>query len=103
MDNLPVHHTEVVREALAAVDDAKLVFLPPYSPDLSPIELCWSRAEFFKAETFKQFADSITITLTCTLSYKSDKQVGGTIAYLKVQLFTVLHFEAYLGFKNSNS
>lgn len=42
MDNLPVHHAEVVREALVAVG-AKVVFLPPYSPDLSPIELCWSK------------------------------------------------------------
>ena len=42
MDNLPVHHALVVREAMEAVG-AKVVFLPPYSPDLSPIELCWSK------------------------------------------------------------
>jgi transposase len=42
MDNLPVHHATVVREAIEAVG-AKIVFLPPYSPDLSPIELCWSK------------------------------------------------------------
>ncbi len=42
MDNLPVHHAHVVREALVAAG-AKVVFLPPYSPDLSPIELCWSK------------------------------------------------------------
>ena len=42
MDNLPVHHAGVIREAIEAVG-AKLVFLPPYSPDLSPIELCWSK------------------------------------------------------------
>lgn len=42
MDNLPVHHAWVVREAIEAVG-AKVVFLPPYSPDLSPIELCWSK------------------------------------------------------------
>ncbi len=42
MDNLPVHHASVVREAIEAVG-AKVVFLPPYSPDLSPIELCWSK------------------------------------------------------------
>ena len=41
MDNLPVHHALVVPEAIEAVG-AKVVFLPPYSPDLSPIELCWS-------------------------------------------------------------
>ncbi|MBD2461340.1 transposase [Oscillatoria sp. FACHB-1407] len=32
----------MVREAIEAVS-AKVVFLPPYSPDLSPIELCWSK------------------------------------------------------------
>jgi transposase len=42
MDNLPVHHAVVVREAIEVVG-AKVVFLPPYSPDLSPIELCWSK------------------------------------------------------------
>lgn len=42
MDNLPVHPATVVREAIEAVG-AKVVFLPPYSPDLSPIELCWSK------------------------------------------------------------
>ena len=38
----PVDHAHVVRETIEAVG-AKLVFLPPYSPDLSPIELCWSK------------------------------------------------------------
>lgn len=42
MDNLPVHHADVIREAIEAAG-AKLFFLPPYSPDLSPIELCWSK------------------------------------------------------------
>lgn len=42
MDNLPVHHASLVREAIEAAG-AKVVFLPPYSPDLSPIELCWSK------------------------------------------------------------
>ncbi|MBW4640127.1 MAG: IS630 family transposase [Gloeocapsa sp. UFS-A4-WI-NPMV-4B04] len=42
MDNLPVHHATVVQKAIETVG-AKVVFLPPYSPDLSPIELCWSK------------------------------------------------------------
>jgi transposase len=42
MDNLPVHHATVIREAIEAAG-AKVVFLPPYSPDLSPIELYWSK------------------------------------------------------------
>ena len=42
MDTLPVHHASVIQEAIEAVG-ANVVFLPPYSPDLSPIELCWSK------------------------------------------------------------
>ena len=38
MDNLPAHKGEKVR-ALIEAKGAKLRFLPPYSPDLNPIEL----------------------------------------------------------------
>lgn len=41
MDNLRQHHAPLVRELIEA-EGAELVFLPPYSPDLSPIEPCWS-------------------------------------------------------------
>ena len=42
MDNLPAHKAEVVR---AALDRAGLGhrYLPPYSPDLNPIEQAWSK------------------------------------------------------------
>lgn len=46
MDNLKVHHAHSVRLAIEAVG-ARVVFLPPYSPDLSPIELCWSKLKQF--------------------------------------------------------
>ena len=42
MDNLPVHQALVIRATIESVC-ARLVFLPPYSPDLSPIEMCWSK------------------------------------------------------------
>lgn len=41
MDNLRAHHIPAVRQAIEA-EGAELLFLPPYSPDLNPIELCWS-------------------------------------------------------------
>lgn len=37
MDNLPAHRRAGVREAIEAAG-ARLRFLPPYSPDLNPIE-----------------------------------------------------------------
>lgn len=42
MDNFSSHHVEGIREAIEAVG-ARLVYLPPYSPDFSPIENGWSK------------------------------------------------------------
>jgi transposase len=42
MDNLSAHKVAGVNEAIAAAG-ARLLYLPPYSPDLSPIENCWSK------------------------------------------------------------
>lgn len=42
MDNLPAHKVAGVRETIEAVG-AKLLYLPPYSPDLNPIEMMFSK------------------------------------------------------------
>ena len=42
VDNLSVHKVAGVREAIAAAG-ASLEYLPPYSPDLNPIENLWSK------------------------------------------------------------
>ena len=42
MDNLSAHTIAAVRTAIEA-RGARLEFLPPYSPDWNPIELCWSK------------------------------------------------------------
>jgi len=42
MDNLSSHKVDGVRQRIEAVG-AKLLYLPPYSPDLNPIEKAWSK------------------------------------------------------------
>ncbi|OUL25409.1 hypothetical protein BV372_28000 [Nostoc sp. T09] len=42
MDNLSLHTASVIANLIESTG-ARLVFLPPDSPDLSPIELCWSK------------------------------------------------------------
>ena len=42
MDNLGAHKVSGIREAIES-RGARLIYLPPYSPDLSPIERCWSK------------------------------------------------------------
>ena len=55
MDNLPVHKVPAVRRAIEAAG-AQLLFLPPYSPDLNPIEML-----FAKLKTLFRKADRRTI------------------------------------------
>ena len=42
MDNLPAHKGTAVRQAIEA-SGARLLFLPPYSPDFNPIENAFSK------------------------------------------------------------
>jgi len=42
MDNLPAHKRAGIRVAIEKVG-AKLLFLPPYSPDFNPIEMAFSK------------------------------------------------------------
>ncbi len=42
MDNLSSHKVDGVRESIEGCG-AELLYLPPYSPDLNPIEKAWSK------------------------------------------------------------
>lgn len=42
MDNLSSHKVKGVRERIEAVE-AQLLYLPPYSPDMNPIEKAWAK------------------------------------------------------------
>jgi transposase len=65
-DNLSAHKAAGVQEALAA-KGARLLYLPPYSPDLNPIELCWSKIKMFlraaKARTHAALDAAVTQAL----------------------------------------
>ncbi|GCL48329.1 transposase [Microcystis aeruginosa NIES-3806] len=42
MDNAKIHQEEYIRPLIETAG-AHLIFLPPYSPDFSPLENCWSK------------------------------------------------------------
>ena len=46
MDNLKAHKSNAVIEAISSIN-ASIVYLPPYSPDLNPIEKMWSKVKTF--------------------------------------------------------
>ena len=62
MDNLGSHKGKAVRRAIRAAG-AKLFFLPPYSPDLNPIEQV-----FAKLKHLLRKAAARTVEAICTAS-----------------------------------
>jgi transposase len=63
MDNLSVHKVRDI-ESMITGAGAQLVYLPPYSPDWSPIEPCWSklktRLRGMKARTREALDQALT-------------------------------------------
>jgi transposase len=66
MDNLRAHKAAGIREAIEQTG-ARLQYLPPYSPDLAPIERCWSKLKTAlrraKARTREALEHAITQAL----------------------------------------
>jgi transposase len=63
MDNLSAHKVQGVRERIEAAE-ARLLYLPPYSPDLNPIEKAWAKLKQLlcsaKARTQEALDQAIT-------------------------------------------
>lgn len=68
MDNLSAHKVSGVRELLHAAG-AELLYLPPYSPDLNPIEKAWAKLKQVlrsrKARTAAALELAVTQALPC--------------------------------------
>jgi transposase len=66
MDNLSSHKHDVIRTLIEA-RGAMVEYLPPYSPDLNPIEKCWSKVKAWlrnaKARTFDELIDALADAL----------------------------------------
>ena len=62
MDNLAAHKSTPIRDAIEAVG-ARLLFLPPYSPDLNPIENAFAKLKALlrkaAARSIEQLWDAI--------------------------------------------
>jgi len=67
MDNLSSHKTAQVRPLIERAR-ARLLYLPPYSPDLNPIEKMWSKIKTLlrgaKARTAQALTEAVASALT---------------------------------------
>jgi transposase/transposase-like protein len=73
MDNLGSHKSPAVRKALREVG-AKLLFLPPYSPDLNPIEQVFAKLKTLLSKTAERTVEATWKRIATLLNeFKSDE------------------------------
>jgi len=66
LDNLSAHKTAEVVAALAA-SGAEVWFLPPYSPDLNPIEKMWSKIKAYLRKVEARTKDTLLAAIAAAL------------------------------------
>ena len=76
MDNMKSHHAKAVKNLLDG-SGVRYIYLPPYSPDLNPIEKLWSKVKAllrkFKAGTL----DALPNAIQCTFQAVSLSDCSG--------------------------
>jgi len=63
LDNLSAHKVGGIRELIEA-RGAQLLYLPPYSPDLNPIELAWSKFKQYLRTAKSRTAEALDHAVT---------------------------------------
>jgi transposase len=76
MDNLAVHKVKRVREAIEAAG-ARVVYLPSYSPDLNPIENCWSKLKTYLRKRGTRTYEALDNALSEAIEEISSKDAIG--------------------------
>lgn len=79
MDNLGAHKVKGVREAIEACG-ATVIYLPPYSPDLNPIEKCWSKIKTYLRAAKARTREALEQALKEALLLVTEKDAQGWFA-----------------------
>jgi transposase len=80
LDNLRAHHAPEVREAVEAAG-ARVLYMPPYSPELNPIELCWSFCKLWLRRLAKRTEEDLRKAIRSTLLRVRTDQLQGWFAH----------------------
>ena len=67
MDNLPAHKAAGIKQMIEGAG-AELIYLPPYSPDLSPIERCWSKIKTYLRKAKARTREALELALKQALA-----------------------------------
>jgi transposase len=76
MDNLRAHKAVGVQQSIAR-RGARLLYLPPYSPDLSPIEPCWSKVKAGLRKAKARLREALDSAITDILATVTEADAHG--------------------------
>jgi transposase len=76
LDNLSAHKVAGIRELIEA-SSAKLIYLPPYSPDLNPIEKAWFKFKQFLRSAKARTQEALDLAITEALKTISPENAAG--------------------------
>ncbi len=80
MDNATPHKAKAIRELIEA-KGARLVFLPPYSPPLNPIEMGWSKVKQllrrWRPRTVEQLVEAFSNAVNSISSFEAINYFNG--------------------------
>jgi transposase len=79
MDNLGAHKVAGVSQLIEA-RGARVIYLPPYSPDLNPIEKCWSKIKTYLRAAKARTREALEEALKEALRLVSAKDAIGWFA-----------------------
>ncbi len=80
MDNASIHKADEIRELIEGAG-AKLVYLPPYSPDFNPIENCWSKVKEFLRSASARTREALDQAITDALEAVTLEDIPGWFTY----------------------
>lgn len=73
MDNLPAHKISGVRETIEKVG-ARLLYLPPYSPDFNPIEMAFSKLKALLRKAAARSIDELwSVVANCLSAFNPEE------------------------------
>jgi transposase len=89
LDNLAAHKQPAVRTAIEAVG-AHLRFLPPYSPDLNPIELAFAKLKAFLRAARPRSFDQVCALIAAALELFTPDECHNFVRHCGYRVSTAL-------------
>jgi transposase len=81
MDRLTAHRDPLVRQLIEA-SGARLLYLPPYSPDLNPIEEMWSKVKQHLRSAEARTHDDLVAAMGDALRTVTDADARGYFGHI---------------------